>query len=165
MSFSDLLLLTIFQLLKLDAITIQPPSADLFSSSEFYPSIFNDISTEFFNNQVNHRRPPKPDLLSSQLSEEFQFPNISEDLVFLLQPEQGQNVLKPPSPALYNPILEGQFLKDIGDPQHKQKCSPETQVNISTSARLFMELIIQFKIAFAKTHKTGSSTMQNIFFR
>ena len=131
MSFSDLLLLTIFQLLKLDAITIQPPSADLFSSSEFYPSIFNDISTEFFNNQLDHRRPPKPDLLSSQLSEEFQFPNISED-----QPQQGQNVLKPPSPALYNPILEGQFLKDIGDPQHKQKCSPETQVNISTSACL-----------------------------
>ena len=126
MSFSDLILLTIFQLLKLDAITIQPPSADLFSSSEFYPSSFNDISTEFFNNQLNHRRPPKPDLLSSQLSEEFQFPNISEDVV----------VLKPPSPALYNPILEGQFLKDIGDPQHKQKCSPETQVIISTSACL-----------------------------
>ena len=131
MSFSDLILLTIFQLLKLDAITIQPPSADLFSSSEFYPSSFNDISTEFFNNQVNHRRPPKPDLLSSQLSEEFQFPNISED-----QPEQSQNILKPPSPALYNPILEGQFLKDIGDPQHKRKCAPETQVIISTSACL-----------------------------
>jgi len=147
MSFNDLLILTMFQVFNLEAVIIKPPSTDLFSKSEFYPSVFSDISIELNFNQVNHRKPPPlPDLLSSQPSSELQFPNISEDLLQTVT-HQDQSILKPPAPALYNTILEGQFLQDIGDPLHNRKCSPETQ------------------IAFAKTHKTGSSTMQNIFFR
>ena len=132
MSFNDLLILTMFQVFNLEAVIIKPPSTDLFSTSEFYPSVFSDISIELNFNQVNHRKPPPlPDLLSSQPSSELQFPNISEDLLQTVT-HQDQSILKPPAPALYNTILEGQFLQDIGDPLHNKKCSPETQVVFKT---------------------------------
>ena len=131
MFFNDLLILTVFQAFNLEAINIRPPSTDLFSTSEFYSSVFSDIFKEFNFNQVNYRQPPPlPDLLSSQPTSDLQFPNISEDLDLLTfpPPDQSPSPFKPPSPALYNTILEGQFLQDIGDQHHQRKCSGETQV-------------------------------------